>query len=159
MSALTFDGLHHLKFPVRDVEAASEWYSRAFRAERISRLDHRDADGQLFAVILSLPGVPCYVELRHAPNAAAAVTGYDPVTFQVADDPALEQWAAHLTTVGVQHSPILSGFAGQLIELATPDGLEVRLYTAPIGDADDIVFSPEKAQLDAPELHTPLMDG
>lgn len=157
-TAPTLTGVHHLKFPVSDLPASLAWFQSAFGARRVAAQDHLDAAGRLYAVIVMLPGLAEPVELRLAPAAARAVAGYDPVTFGVADLAALETWAAHLDAVGIEHSPVINGYIGQLIDLRTPDGLAVRLYTDPVGGFDQVVMRPDQADVDnrwiTPELMT-----
>jgi catechol 2,3-dioxygenase-like lactoylglutathione lyase family enzyme len=149
--------VHHLKFPVSDLPVSISWFETALYATRVSNLDHVDRDGNLFAVIMTLPGVEVPAELRLAPEAAAAVVGYDPVTFGVADKAALDQWAAHLDAAGVEHSPVIVGFAGHLIELRTPDGLAIRVYTDLPDGLADTQMHPEQADIDNSWVNQPLM--
>jgi catechol 2,3-dioxygenase-like lactoylglutathione lyase family enzyme len=126
-------GVHHLKIPVSDLDTSTAWYGTALRAHRDERFDHRDADGRLFGVILTIPGVDIPVELRLAPESAAATAGHDPITFGVADRAGLDRWVAHLDGNGVEHSPVIAGFIGHLVQFSSPDGLEIRIYTVPPG--------------------------
>lgn len=153
----TLAGIHHLKFPVRDVAASTTWFERVLGARRVERFDHYDDQGVLFAVILFLPGLDVPVELRLAPAAAEAVVGYDPVTFGVADRDALDAWVAQLDTLGVEHSPVISGFIGDLLELTTPDGLALRFYTNPLGGFAEVTFDAERADISSSHLDRPLM--
>ena len=155
--APTFTGIHHLKFPVSDLSAGIAWYERALGATRHDHLDHHDREGNLFAVILSLPGLAVPVELRLAPAAAAALAGYDPVTFGVAGRAGLDAWVDQLDSAGIEHSPVISGFAGQLIEFQTPDGLAIRIYTDLPADLADVEIRPDQADLDNPAVNHELM--
>ncbi|HEV3359242.1 MAG TPA: VOC family protein [Pseudonocardiaceae bacterium] len=146
----TLDGVHHLKFPASDLPAAIDWFHRALGGTHLQALDHYDRDGTLFAVMISLPGLPYPVELRLDAKTALGMAGYDPVTFSVADLAALEDWVAHLDSAGVEHSPVLRGFAGHVIALSTPDGVAIRLYTALPEDLNTIDMSPEHTDLDNP---------
>ncbi|MFJ9363945.1 VOC family protein [Nocardia sp. NPDC101769] len=124
-------GVHHLKLPVSDLSAGIAWFETALGARRLEKFDHCHPDGTLFGVIMMLPGVAIPVELRLNPLAATAIAGFDPVTLGVDGVEGLRRWAAHLDEVGVEHSPIITGFIGHLIEFRTPDGLCVRIYTNP----------------------------
>jgi catechol 2,3-dioxygenase-like lactoylglutathione lyase family enzyme len=150
-------GIHHLKIPVGDLGAAAEWYRRVFGARREERFDHRDEEGALFAVIMTIPGLGTPVELRLAPRAAAAVAGYDPITFAVAGRPELDDWVRHLDECGVEHSAVVQGFAGHLISFTGPGGLVLRLYTEPAGGFDAVGFDPAGARHDAPGMRSDLM--
>jgi catechol 2,3-dioxygenase-like lactoylglutathione lyase family enzyme len=145
MTTPTLSGIHHLKLPVRDIPASVAWFERALGARRIERFDHHGESGALFGVIVMLPGVDEPVELRLAPAAAKAVAGYDPVTFGVADRAALDAWIEHFDALGVAHSPVITGTIGDMVEVVTPDGLPLRLYTDPKGGFDAVEFDEEHA--------------
>ncbi|WP_326944698.1 VOC family protein [Amycolatopsis sp. NBC_01307] len=143
----TLTGVHHLKFPAADLATTLAWFRTALGAERLPGFDHRDHDGVLFGVIVRLPGLDVPVELRQWPEAAEATAGYDPVTFAVADRAALEDWVRHFDAAGVAHSPVLAGFAGHLVDLRTPDGLAIRLYTRLPDDPASIDMDPAHTDL------------
>ncbi|UQN31491.1 VOC family protein [Brachybacterium kimchii] len=150
--APTLSGIHHLKLPVRDLDEGIAWFADSLGARHVERFDHHDETGTRYAVIVQLPGLDVPVELREAPAAAAALDGYDPVTFGVADRAALDLWVEHLDARGVAHSPVISGFIGDLIELRTPDGLALRLYTDPAGGFDTVDLDPERAEISSPHV-------
>lgn len=126
-------GLHHVTFTVSDLDAGVEWFSRVLGAEHQERFDHHDENGKLCGVIVALDGFPGMVELRVATPEYALMPGYDPVTFEVADNEALDDWLAHLDDNGVTHSPTKRRRTGRSIEFFTPDGTLLRLFTAPAG--------------------------
>ncbi len=53
-----------------------------------------------------MPGLGTLVQLRLAPDTAAAVAVYKPVTFGVADRTCLDQWVDHLDACQVPHAAI-----------------------------------------------------
>jgi catechol 2,3-dioxygenase-like lactoylglutathione lyase family enzyme len=122
-------GIHHLKFPVADLERSLAFYMRALGARRIEAWDHRHADGTLYAVILDVPGLGTHLELRLDPIQAARQAGFDPVTLAVPDRSALAAWIAHLDAAGIAHSPVLVAIQAWLVVFADPDGRRLRLYT------------------------------
>jgi catechol 2,3-dioxygenase-like lactoylglutathione lyase family enzyme len=137
--APSISGVHHVTFVVHDLAIGIAWFEAVLGAEHRPRFDHHDASGVLFGVILELPGFPGMIELRIATDDYLLTAGYDPVTFEVADD-ALEAWLAHLDAVGVRHSPIKRRRTGRSIEFSTPDGVLLRLFTAPIGGFEAVAF-------------------
>lgn len=126
----TITGLHHVAILVPDLDAATAWFERVLGARRLSAVDHRDAIG-IFAIILEIPGMPGVLQLRRSD--AALPEGYDPLTLEVADDAALQDWATHLEALGVSHSGILAKRTGSAVELPAPGGGILRFYTAPVG--------------------------
>lgn len=155
----TFTGIHHLKFPVSDLSASADWYRRAFGADRVAKFDHRDENGRLSAVIVRFPGADVLAELRLAPGAAKAVAGYDPVTFGVADEKALDAWIEHFDRNGIEHAGKVNGFIGQVIGVTTPDGLHIRIYTDPAGGFQHAQMDPEQADIHNPEISTAKMSS
>jgi catechol 2,3-dioxygenase-like lactoylglutathione lyase family enzyme len=119
--------MHHVTFRVSDLTASTEWYSRVLGAQHLPHLDHLDGDGVRFAVMLRLPGLGVPFQLRLVPG-ASPVSGYDPVTFAVADRDALDRWAAHLDSCGVLRSPVGATRAGHAVTFTDPDGTPMRLY-------------------------------
>ena len=159
MGGLSYAGLHHVKFPVTDLDSSLQWYETELKAKREPRFDHLDADGKRFAVITLWPGVEEPCELRLAPKAATAVAGYDHVALGVADEQALFDWIGHFDTVGAEHTDIINSFVGKMVEVTSPDGLAIRLYVAPAGGFANAEFRPDQADLDNPDVNKPLMES
>lgn len=127
----SLSGIHHVTLPVSDLEASAGWYAAVLGATRLPGLDHHDPVGNRFSVVVTLPGLDIPVQLRLASD--PAIRDYDPVTLAVADHAALEQWAAHLDAVGIQHGPIVTARIGYAMSLHDRDSTVLRLYTAPQG--------------------------
>lgn len=141
MTARAVCGIHHLTFPVSDLEASLSWYMTVLGAVRLPRLDHHDTEGELQAIIAEVPGLGAPIQLRLTPALAASTVGYNPVTFAVADRADLDWWAAHLDGCGVAHSAIAPSRIGESMELRSPDGLVLRFYTRPVGPLESVTFT------------------
>lgn len=124
-------GLHHIQFPVSDLEASIAWFERVLGARYQPAFDHHDTGNARYAVILEVPGLPFPVQLRLSHALARAVAGYEPVTFGAADRAHLDAWASHLDACGVEHSGVRTARIGETIDFASPDGARLRLYTLP----------------------------
>lgn len=140
MTSPSLTGVHHLKFPVSDLEQSIDWYARVFGAEHIRRFDHHDSARQRYAVVISIPGLHQLVELRLNPSAAQGVSGFDPVTFGVADEKTLREWITHLDRQQVPHTRAITGYIGQVVRLTTPDGMTIQIYTDPKGGFESATF-------------------
>lgn len=141
MTAPAVSGVHHVTFVVSDLASSIDWFESVLGARHHPRFDHHDATGGLFGVVLGLAGFPGMLEIRLATDDyPLPVEGYDPVTFQVADDEELSRWLDHLDAVGAPHSPIKQRRTGRSIEFSTPEGAVLRLFTAPAGGFDEVSF-------------------
>ncbi len=125
MTALS--GFHHVKLPVSDVARSRDWYQAVLGLE----LDLEFVeDGVLMGVALRDPGGSTCLAARHDPARAAALAGFDPITFAVTARADLEAWQQRLDELEEPHGGIVPGHQGwALIGLHDPDGIEVRLYT------------------------------
>lgn len=129
-------GIHHVKFPVSNLQQSREWYERALGLRVL--MDFPDEDGVVRGLAGLLPGPPpVAIALREHPAAAAGAAGFDPVSFAVADRAAAVAWAEHLDQLGVEHSPLTEGTLGWTLNVPDPDGLVIRLYSAERGEVDN----------------------
>ncbi len=136
MTPPTLSGLHHVTFPVADLDDATTWFGTVFGARRLAGLDHHDEHGSRFAVVLSLPGVAPLVALRHTEDVPEEVVQW---ALGVADRAELARWAAHFDGHGVAHSEVLTAQAGHVMTCTTPGGATLLLYA---GQADDAAAGP-----------------
>ncbi|MFL6087332.1 MAG: VOC family protein [Mycobacterium sp.] len=157
MAAPRLKRVHHIKLPVTDLDTSLNWYRRVLDAEHLTRFDHYDGAGTRYAVILQLPGVDIPIELRWAPDAAAATVGYDPVHFVAGGTDDLQAWVAHLDTLGIEHSPVITALAGQLLIFRDPDQTYLHLLTAPEGGVLAIEMNRDAAEPEGPWIMPDLM--
>ena len=129
MSAATIIGIHHVKFPVSDLQRSREWYERVLGLQVL--VDFPDADGVVRGLAGLLPDVqpPLAIALRENFSAAAGNNGFDPVSFAIADREAADAWAERLDSLGIQHTPVLQGSLGWVLDMTDPDGTVIRLYS------------------------------
>lgn len=118
---------HHVKLPVSDVRASSEWYQRVLGlAVDIEFVE----DGELRGIALTDSTGTAHIALRHDPERAAALSGFDLVALGVPTRDGVHAWARHLDALGQAHGGIVTGHRGGavLVGLHDPDGVELRLY-------------------------------
>ena len=157
MTAPRLKGLHHIKLPVTDLDTSLSWYQRVFDAEHLSQFDHYDSAGARYAVILQLPGVDILIELRWAPDAATATAGYDPVSLVAGGADDLQAWIDHLDALGIEHSPMITALAGQLLIFRDPDQTFLRLLTMPEGGIQAIEMNRDAAEPEGPWVAPDIM--
>ena len=119
--------IHHVKIPVSDVRASTHWYLRVLALEVAIEFTE---DGELRGVALKTPGGSHPIALRHDPQRAAALSGFDLVALGVPTRDGVHAWAEHLAAIGQEHGGIVTGHNGGavLVGLHDPDGIELRLY-------------------------------
>jgi catechol 2,3-dioxygenase-like lactoylglutathione lyase family enzyme len=120
-------GIHHVKLPVSDVAASRQWYERVlgFRTDI-----EFDEDGVLRGVGLAHDGAAAGLALRHDPERAKAMSGFDALALLVPTRDEVHAWKARLDEAGEPHGGIVTGHRGGavLVGLHDPDGIEIRLY-------------------------------
>lgn len=122
----TVRGVHHIKLPVSDVARSRAWYERALGFEVSAEFVE---DGVLAGLALTDPDRTVQVALRHDPERAAALSGFDVVALAVTRD-GISTWQQRLDALGEAHGGVVTGHRGGsvLVGLRDPDGIEVRLY-------------------------------
>jgi len=100
-------GIHHVKFPVSDLARSRAWYERVFDLRAVLEFADEE-DGVVRGIAYEIPGLPeVGVALRENPAAARGITGFDPVSFAIADRDAAQAWADRLDELGIPHSPVI----------------------------------------------------
>lgn len=136
MTQPSITGVHHVKFPVSNLQQSRDWYVRVLGLQVL--VDFPDEDGVVRGLAGLLPGpAPVAVALREHPTAAAGALGFDPVSFAVANRDAAMAWAAHLDQLGVDHSEVTEGTLGWALDIPDPDGIIIRLYSADQTEVDN----------------------
>jgi catechol 2,3-dioxygenase-like lactoylglutathione lyase family enzyme len=121
-------GIHHLKIPVTDLSRSVAWYEKVFGFR--ATIEFPEGDGVVRGIGGVLPGLGApTIAFRENKQAAQGCQGFDPFGLGVADRSDLEDWAAHLDTLGIDHSPVIEATIGWLLVFNDPDGLEIHLYT------------------------------
>ena len=120
-------GVHHVKFPVSDLERSRIWYEEVFGCR--VELEFRDEpDGPVRGLAFEpISGV--MICLRENAAAAAGIAGFDPVSFAIRDRASADRWVEHLDRLGIDHSPVIDATIGWLVVFHDPDGVEHHLYS------------------------------
>jgi catechol 2,3-dioxygenase-like lactoylglutathione lyase family enzyme len=121
--------IHHLKFPVADLDRSVTFYEQVFGARERRELTHRDPSGGVYARVLQVPGFQPMVELWVSAESAQAQAGYDFLTLAVKDRAGLGSWSKHLDDLQIEHSGILTAIDSRLLVFEDPDGHRMRFYS------------------------------
>jgi glyoxylase I family protein len=119
-------GLSHVQLLVSDVGASAKWYSAVLGLVPFAddpdigyvALKHR---GGRFVVVLTRAASPS----QRLPGPAS--DGLDHLALAVPDGAALEDWAAHLTDVGIDHAGVVLEGGHPSLQLRDPDGIAIEL--------------------------------
>jgi catechol 2,3-dioxygenase-like lactoylglutathione lyase family enzyme len=127
MSAPAFDGIHHVKLPVRDLPRSRQWYETRFGYRMAMEfVEH----GALMGVAMRHPNGGPDLALRLDADRAAAAAGFDYFAIGVPSREAIEDLAARLTALGESHAGVRFATIGwSLQDVFDPDGHEIRFYT------------------------------
>ena len=120
-------GIHHVKFPVSNLEASLPWYQQVFGTS--TAFEFRDEAAGPVRGVAFAPVGGVVISLRENASAAAGLAGFDPVSFAIGDRAAAAHWIEHLDRLGIDHSPIIDATIGWLVVFHDPDGVEIHLYT------------------------------
>lgn len=120
-------GFHHVKVPVSDVARSRDWYAGVLGFSTDIEFVE---DGVLMGVGLAHEGMTAGIALRHDPERATAMSGFDALALLVPTRDEVHAWKARLDDGGVPHDGIVTGHRGGavLVGLHDPDGIEIRLY-------------------------------
>ncbi len=120
-------GFHHVKLPVSDVARSRDWYTGVLGFTTDIEFVE---DGVLMGVGLAHAGMSGGIALRHDPDRAKALSGFDAVALLVPTREAVHTWKARLDGAGAPHGGIVTGHRGGavLVGLHDPDGIQIRLY-------------------------------
>lgn len=123
----TFEGLHHLKLPVRDLERSRDWYQS--RLGYFTAMEFRE-DDQIMGLALNHPDGGPRLALRLDPDKAAASSGFDYFSIAVPTKTAMDELSERMTSLGDTHAGVHVASLGWILPgLMDPDGHEIRFYT------------------------------
>jgi catechol 2,3-dioxygenase-like lactoylglutathione lyase family enzyme len=120
-------GIHHVKLPVSDVGASRAWYERVLGFHLVVEFVE---DGVVRGVALAHEGAAGSLALRHDPDRAKALAGFDALALLVPTREDVRTWRVRLDEAGEPHGGVVTGHGGGavLVGLHDPDDIEIRLY-------------------------------
>ena len=122
-------GFHHAALTVRDLDGSARWYERVFDLEIV--MD--EAAEQRAARVYRLAGTSTWLGLvQHQANDGSSFsptrTGLDHLAVAVATRDGVDDWAAHLDSLGVEHSGAIDVPTGAILNFADPDGIQLSIF-------------------------------
>jgi glyoxylase I family protein len=119
-------GLSHVQLVVTDVAASARWYSAVLGLAPFAddpdtgyvALRHKAGK---FVVVLTQTPAP------RDGAAGAAHEGLDHLALAVPDRTQLEDWAEHLTAIGIDHAGVVLEGGHPSLQLLDPDGIAIEL--------------------------------
>jgi catechol 2,3-dioxygenase-like lactoylglutathione lyase family enzyme len=125
-------GINHLKLPARDLHRTLAFYTDVMGCEYIQEYDHRNAQGELFAVMVKFKQQSTsdmIIEIRKNEEYAHKQVHWDPITWGVSTRRDLEDWKAWFEHCNVKCSAkIFTGLKGWVLSALDPDKRIVRIY-------------------------------
>ena len=124
---MKLSGFHHVKIPVSDLSRSRGWYESVLGLHvRIEFVE----EGVVRGLALADAEESLGIALRHAPDRAGALSGFDLLAIRVPTRDGVEEWRQHLDDLGQDHGGVVTGHRGGsvLVGLHDPDGVEIRLY-------------------------------
>ena len=119
-------GIHHIKLPVSDVARSRAWYQRVLGFQ--TEIEFVE-DGEIMGVAIRRDGCQPQIALRHDPDRARALSGFDAVALLVPTRDNIQRWSTALVDLGQDHEVVQGHRGGAVIVgLRDPDGIEIRLY-------------------------------
>ena len=119
--------LHHLKFPVADLDRSLIFYEQVFGAQILPDLTYKNEKGETYAYVLRISNFGPMLELWLNSRAAQAQAGYDFLTLAVKDCAALQHWIRHLDNLKIEHSQDVAGQGARPVTFEDPDGHRIRI--------------------------------
>lgn len=121
-------GIHHIAVTVSDLEVSAKFYERVLGMPPASSLDGVELNRRLFA----LPGGTNLGLTQHSRPAVGSFTAFEPgldhIGFTVASVGGLQDWASHLTSLGIEHSYLIQAPYGTALSFKDPDGIALEFF-------------------------------
>jgi catechol 2,3-dioxygenase-like lactoylglutathione lyase family enzyme len=130
-------GIHHVKLAVGDIARSIAFYERVFGFK--TTLEFKDDDGVLQGAVGQLTGLEnTLLAFRQNEELAAAVSGFDPVSFAVQGKAEVQQWVTHLDEQGVENSGLRIAAIGYIVFFHDPDNVKLHVYSYDLPGEDEI---------------------
>ena len=114
-----------IKLPVSDLAVSRAWFAEVFDLHET--MEWADKDGVVRGVALAGIG-ELLLALREEASAARATKGFGFLNVGVPAESDLADCSAHLDSLGIRHTEVITGAQGRLVGFHDPDGRELSFY-------------------------------
>ena len=131
-----FPPLAHVAITVSDLERSTDWYRRLLGSEPV--LDEDEEAGGFHHTVFLLGGGHLFGLHTHPEGGADEAfderrSGLDHVAFACADRAELEQWAAKLDDLDIEHGGIKDAHYGSGVSFRDPDNIALEFFAPAAG--------------------------
>lgn len=120
---------HHVGLTVSDLDASAAWYVDALGMVELFREDSPTRKAVVFRFSGGGHSVGLVQHLGSSDKSFdPTINGLDHLAFTVTSQQDLANWAAHLTSLGVDHSGPIDIPPGQILNFRDPDGIALALF-------------------------------
>jgi glyoxylase I family protein len=128
------EGVNHVALTVSDIEASRAWYERLFGGAVLWQETHDNGHAMIAMLVPPFAiGLHTHPSTESGDTFSEARVGLDHVSFEVSNRAALDEWAAHLDELGIEHSPITEAPYGTVLVFRDPDNIQLELFALPEG--------------------------
>jgi len=128
-----FPSITHVAVTVTDLERSTRWYSRLLGAAPV--LDEDEDIGGFHHTVFALDGGQLFGLHTHPESAGDRFdehrTGLDHVSFACENRGDLQNWAARLDELGIEHGDIVDAHYGSGVSFRDPDGIALEFFAPP----------------------------
>lgn len=121
-------GLHHVALTVTSLERSVAWYTSVLGLEELFR---ETGDVRNASVLGFTNGAFAVGLVQHAgsdPGFDPRTIGLDHVSFSVAHEEDLHDWAVRLDAAGIEHSGVVEVPPGAIVNFEDPDGIALSIF-------------------------------
>jgi catechol 2,3-dioxygenase-like lactoylglutathione lyase family enzyme len=126
-----FPALAHVAVTVSDLDRSRQWYSALFGSQPVLDED----TGPWHHAVWLLGGTLFGIHLHPNPSSSEPFDelrpGLDHAAFGCANRAELEQWQAHLDSLGVTHGGIVDAPYGSGLSFRDPDNIALEFFAPP----------------------------
>ena len=128
-----FPSFAHVAVTVSDLARSTSWYTALIGSEPV--LDEDETVGNFHHTVYLIGGGQLFGLHTHPQPADGTFDehrpGLDHVSFGCADRAELQEWAARLDALGIEHGGIVDAGYGSGVSFRDPDGIALEFFAPP----------------------------